>query len=68
MRYTVPSDANIKIYDRTGKLAELTTPMGQFGRTEILSNELFNKRTTTHVTFYSTTGGIKKVSDATGGE
>lgn len=68
VRYTVPSDVNIKIYDRTGKLAELTTPMGQFGRTEILSNELFNKRTTTHVTFYSTTGGIKKVTDATGGE
>lgn len=68
VRYTVPSDAYVKIYDREGTLAELTTPMGQFGRTEILSNELFNKRTSTHVTFYSTTGGLKKIMDATGGQ
>jgi hypothetical protein len=68
VRYTVPSDVYVKIYNREGTLAELTTPMGQFGRTEILSNELFNKRTSTHVTFYSTTGSLKKVTDATGGQ
>lgn len=68
VRYTVPSDASIKIYSRDKTYATLTTPMGQFGRTEILSSELFNKRITTHVLFYSTTGGLKKVSDSTGGE
>lgn len=68
VRYTLPSDVYVKIYNREGTLAELTTPMGQFGRTEILSNELLNKRTSTHVTFYSTTGALKKVSDDTGGQ
>ena len=68
VRYTVPSTANIKIYSREGTLAQLNTSMGQFGRTEILSNELFNKHVTTHVTFYSTTGALKKISDSTGGE
>ncbi len=68
VRYTVPSQVGIKVYDRNEAYATLTTPMGQFGRTEILSSELFNKRTATQVTFYSTTGALKKVTDATGGE
>ena len=68
VRYTVPSQVTIKIYDWKETYANLTTPMGQFGRTEILSSELFNKRTSTQVTFYSTTGALKKVTDTTGGE
>ena len=68
VRYTVPSQVSVKVYDRSATYATLTTPMGQFGRTEILSSELFNKRTSTQVTFYSTTGALKKVTDTTGGE
>lgn len=67
VKYTVPSQVAVKIYTRENEFISLTTPMGQFGKTEILSSELFNKRTTTHVTFYSTTGGLKKITDSTGG-
>lgn len=68
VRYNVASQVKIAVFDRSNKYAEITTPMGQFGRVELLSNELFNKRLTTKVTFYSTTGGIKKITDQTGGE
>ena len=35
--------------------------MAQFGRTEILSNTLFDKKTTTQVTFFQSTGAVKDV-------
>ena len=63
VRYNIPSQVSLKLFDRTKTYAEITTPMGQFGRIEYLSSELFNKRPTTRVTFYSTTGGLKKLSD-----
>ena len=68
VRYNVPSQVDVKIYDRERTLVNVITPMGQFGKTEILSSELFNKRISTQVTFYSTTGALKRVVDATGGE
>ena len=67
LRYTVPSQVNVKIYTRSKTLAEITTPMGQFGRTEVLSSELLNKRPTTKATFNPVTGGLKKLTDQTGG-
>ena len=36
--------------------------MGQFGNTEILSNALFDKKTTTQVLFYQNNGGIEKLT------
>ena len=45
-----------------GRLPDKKHPLG-YGRIEYLSSELFNKRPTTRVTFYSTTGGLKKLSD-----
>lgn len=64
VRYNVPGSVYVDIYDATGSYASLTTPMGQFGQVEVLSNALFNKRNTTCVTFYSTTGGLKKLTDS----
>lgn len=63
VRYNVPSDAKITVFDRNRSYATLTTPMGQFGHVETLSTVLFDKHATTKVTFYSTTGGIRKLSD-----
>ena len=37
--------------------------MAQFGNVEILSDILFDKKTTTQVTFYSSNGGIKQLTD-----
>ena len=64
VRYCIPSQVTLKLYDRNQTYAEITTPLAQFGRIEYLSSELFNKRQTTHVTFYPTTGAIKRVTDA----
>ena len=63
VRYNIPSDVNVKIYTREDKLVDITTPMAQFGKVEILSSELFNKRTDTQVLFQQTTGGIKEVTN-----
>ena len=37
--------------------------MGQFGSVEILSNTLFDKKATTRVTFFQSTGGTKDVME-----
>jgi hypothetical protein len=37
--------------------------MGQFGNVEILSNVLFDKKTTTKVTFHQDNGGIQQLTD-----
>ena len=63
VRYNVPSSVAVEIYDANQSYASLTTPMGQFGHVEVLSNNLFNKHYTTRVTFYQATGGIKKLAD-----
>ena len=44
-------------------LAGIETPMGQFGTVEILANTLFDKKTTTRVTFFQSTGGTKDVME-----
>jgi hypothetical protein len=61
VRYNVASDTNIKIYSRTNKYLDFNAPVAQFGRVEVLSNELFNKRTSTQVFFNQTTGTLSRV-------
>lgn len=68
VRYNLASDANIKLYSREKTFAELTTPIAQFGRVEILSSELFNKRTATQVFFHQNTGTLINIVDETGGK
>ena len=59
--YNMPARMAISIFDVNQELAKVECDMGQFGYTEILSNILFDKRTTTKVTFYQDNGGIKKL-------
>ena len=59
--YNMPARMAISIFDVNQELAKVECDMGQFGYTEILSNILFDKKTTTKVTFYQDNGGIKKL-------
>lgn len=61
--YNVPSRVMVKIYTPDQVFCQGEFPMGQFGHTEILSNILFDKKTTTQVTFYQTTGAIEQLTD-----
>lgn len=59
--YNVPGKALIKIYDNRKTFFEGEVPVTQFGTTEVLSNNLFNKRLNTKVTFDPVTGGLIKL-------
>lgn len=61
--YNVPMRTKLTIYNAHKKFAELETPMGQFGVVEILSNQLFDKKTQTKVTFFQSTGGAKDIME-----
>lgn len=59
--YNVPARVDISVFDNTQEYYHQEVPMGQFGNVEILSHILFDKKTTTRVTFNPTTGGIKAI-------
>lgn len=59
--YNVPLRVETKIFTAEKEWAKLETPMGQFGTVEILSNTLFDKKSTIQVTFFQNTGGTKNV-------
>lgn len=59
--YNVPVLTNIDVFTPQQKYASLSVPMAQFGRTEILSNTMFDKKTTTQVTFFQSTGAVKDI-------
>jgi hypothetical protein len=61
VRYNVPSRALVQVFDADKNLAEGDFSMGQFGNVELLSTALFNKKTTTKVTFRSADGSINRV-------
>lgn len=61
VRYNVPGKVEVAIFDNARRYAEGVYPMGQFGNVEFLGGDLFNKKYTTRVTFYPTTGGIRKL-------
>lgn len=60
--YNVPARAFLKIYNPSKVFCEEEVSMGQFGNTEILSNALFDKKTTTQVLLYQNNGGIEKLT------
>ncbi len=68
VRYNIASEANIKVYSRSNKYIDMNTPIAQFGRVEILSNELFNKRTSTQVFFNQATGTLSKIIEDNAGK
>lgn len=61
--YNVPARMKATIFTSSQKLSELETPMGQFGVVQLLSNLLFDKKTTTKVTFFQQTGGTKDIME-----
>ncbi len=62
--YNVPSKADIVIADMNKTFYKGEINIAQFGNTEVLVGSLFNKKTTTKVTFDPTTGGLLKIEAA----
>ena len=56
----VPGRLNISIVSDNNSITSGEFSAAQFGNTEILSDKLFNKKYTTHVTLDPTTGGLLK--------
>ncbi len=59
--YNVPGKARIVIFDNQKTFCEGDVPVTQFGSTEVLSDNLFNKKMNTKVTFNPITGGLIKI-------
>ena len=62
--YNVPERVEVSVFDANQEFCKGEFPMGQFGQVEILSNVLFDKKATTQVTFYSSNGAIKQLTDS----
>lgn len=62
--YNVPARVAATIFDNRTTYAKGEYAMGQFGTVEILSNILFDKKTTTKVTFNQMNGSIKQITDS----
>lgn len=58
----VPSKMLVTITAGNNKVAEYETTAGQFGRVELLSGDLFNKRFTTHLTLDPQSGAVDKLT------
>lgn len=62
LRYTIPGRAEVKISTASdASCASRTFSMAQFGRTEHLGGELFNKKFSTRIQLSPITGGIVKI-------
>lgn len=61
--YNIPVRAKVNVNFMGREYVNMETPMAQFGTVEVLSNTLFDKKTTTQVTFFQTTGGTKDVME-----
>ena len=59
--HSVPGKALLKITNSQDTFYEEILPIAQYGYTEVLVADLFNKGTTTKVTFDPSTGAIRKI-------
>lgn len=59
--YNIPGKADIRIDHGTKNIYQGEIMLSQFGNSEVLSNNLFNRKTTTKVLFDPTTGGLVKI-------
>lgn len=59
--YNVPGKAKLTIYSNKKTFYEGEVPVSQFGTTEVLSNNLFNKKLGTRVIFDPVSGGLIKL-------
>lgn len=63
VHYNIPARTKINITYGGKEFVGMETPVAQFGIVEILSNTLFDKKTTTQVTFFQATGSTKDVME-----
>ena len=61
--YNIPVRAKVNVNFMGREYVNMETPMAQFGTVEVRSNTLFDKKTTTQVTFFQATGGTKDVME-----
>ena len=61
--YNVPGKAHLTIYTPQKAYYEGDIAVSQFGTTEVLSDNLFNKRLNTKVIFDTATGGLIKLEE-----
>lgn len=61
LRYIVPGRAEVRIAGPAGEAFAAQIPMAQFGRTEHLGGDLFNKKYTTRVFLSPENGGILRI-------
>lgn len=59
--YNIPGKVLLKIFDNKNVLYEEEIPVAQFGNTDVLAADLFNKGANTRVTFDPSTGSIRKI-------
>ena len=59
--YNIPGQALVTIRDMNKEFYKKMLPFAQFGETEVLVKDLFNKKINTRVIFNPTTGGIVKI-------
>lgn len=57
----IPGKARFKVYNNQEVFLEEEFPIAQFGQTDILSNDLFNKTSSTCVIFDPATGAVLKI-------
>ncbi|MCR5179848.1 MAG: DUF4831 family protein [Bacteroidaceae bacterium] len=57
----VPASAKVKISTAEQDYITAEVPICQWGTTEVLSEDLFNKRSDTHVTIFQHTGNVKRL-------
>ena len=61
--YNLPAKTNVKVYTTNRTYIESTTPLPQFGETEILSSRLFRKQSNTKVILDPINGALLKVEE-----
>ena len=61
--YNIPVRAKINIKYGGQEFVNMETPIAQLGIVEVLSNALFDKKTSTQVTFFQATGATKDVME-----
>ena len=59
--YNIPGKGNVIVKTTEKTWVNSKLPITQFGETEVLLNNLFNKKVNTRVIFNPTTGGISKI-------
>ena len=59
--YNIPGKGKVSVYGMNRKYFEHNFAVTQFGETEVLTNNLFNKKMNTRVIFNPRTGGIVKI-------